>query len=206
VKPAAIHWFTSDFRVEDNTALAEAGRAGPVAGVFVLNPALLSRHAGAARRIAFMYACLHALDAVLRTQGSRHVVVEGDPAVELPRLVSKLGARLLSHAHNHEPAARARETRVGCAMASAPGRASWRGATSTPSSWSRIRASRASRSVPCGYAGGTTSAWALPPTERRMLCPDYPPPLIGLDEGRARALAAFEEARGRRTAIARRGR
>jgi hypothetical protein len=39
-----------------------------------------------------------------------------------------------------------------------------------------------------------------------MLCPDYPPPLIGLDEGRARALAAFEEARGRRTAIARRGR
>jgi deoxyribodipyrimidine photo-lyase len=48
--------------------------------------------------------------------------------------------------------------------------------------------------------------WALPPTERRMLCPDYPPPLIGLDEGRARALAAFEEARGRRTAIARRGR
>ena len=31
-----------------------------------------------------------------------------------------------------------------------------------------------------------------------MLCPDYPPPLVGLDEGRARALAAFEEARARR--------
>jgi deoxyribodipyrimidine photo-lyase len=39
--------------------------------------------------------------------------------------------------------------------------------------------------------------WVLAPMERRMLCPDYPPPLIGLDEGRARALAAFEDARAR---------
>jgi deoxyribodipyrimidine photolyase len=49
VKPAAIHWFTSDLRLDDNPALAEAGRAGPVAGVFVVNPALLARHAGAPR-------------------------------------------------------------------------------------------------------------------------------------------------------------
>ena len=117
MKPAAIHWFTSDLRVEDNAALAEAGRAGPVAGVFVLDPALLRRHTGAARRIAFMYACLRALDAALHTHGSRLVVIEGEPAVELPRLASKLGARLLSHAHNHEPAARARETRVARALA-----------------------------------------------------------------------------------------
>ena len=39
--------------------------------------------------------------------------------------------------------------------------------------------------------------WALPPMERRRLCPDYPPPLVDLDEGRARALAAFEAARSR---------
>jgi hypothetical protein len=32
-----------------------------------------------------------------------------------------------------------------------------------------------------------------------MLCPDYPPPLVDLDEGRARALTAFEEARARTT-------
>jgi deoxyribodipyrimidine photo-lyase len=39
--------------------------------------------------------------------------------------------------------------------------------------------------------------WEITPLERRALCPDYPPPVIGLDEGRARALAAFQEARGR---------
>jgi deoxyribodipyrimidine photo-lyase len=39
--------------------------------------------------------------------------------------------------------------------------------------------------------------WTLSPMERRTLCPDYPPPLIDLDEGRARALAAFEDARTR---------
>ncbi len=117
MKPAAIHWFTSDLRVDDNLALAGADRAGPVAGVFVLDPALLARHAGAPRRIAFMYACLHALDATLRGRDSRLVVLEGDPAIELPRLAAGLGVRLLTHAVNHEPAARARETRVARALA-----------------------------------------------------------------------------------------
>jgi len=109
---AALHWFTSDLRLHDNAALAEAGHSGPVVGVFVLNPALLARHARATRRIAFMYACLGALDAGLRALGSRLLVVEGAPAIELPRLAAALGARVLSHARNHEPAARAREARV----------------------------------------------------------------------------------------------
>ena len=116
MKPAAIHWFTSDLRLDDNPALAEAGRAGPVAGVFVLDPALLARHAGAPRRIAFMHACLHALDAMLRDRGSRLVVVRGDPVAELPRLAARLDARVLTHAVNHEPAARAREARVARAL------------------------------------------------------------------------------------------
>ena len=112
----ALHWFTSDLRTGDNAALAEAGRAGPVAGVFVLNPAVLRRHAAAPRRLAFMYATLHALDADLRGRGSRLVVVEGEPAVALPRLAARLGAGMVTHAHNHEPAARAREARVARAL------------------------------------------------------------------------------------------
>jgi deoxyribodipyrimidine photolyase len=97
VVAAALHWFTSDLRLHDNAALAEAGRAGPVAAVFVLNPVLL-----------------------------------------VPEL-SKVPAKLI-----HRP-------------------------------------------------------WTLPAMEHRMLCPDYPPPLVDLGEGRARALAAFEEARARTT-------
>ncbi len=113
----ALHWFTSDLRTGDNPALAGADRSGPVAGVFVLNPAVLRRHATAPRRRAFMYATLHALDAELRARGSRLVVVEGDPAAVLPRLAAGLGARLVTHARNHEPAARAREARVRDALA-----------------------------------------------------------------------------------------
>ena len=113
---AALHWFTSDLRVHDNAALAESGRAGAGAGVFVLNPALLERHARAPRRIAFMYACLHALDAGVRALGSRLIVVEGDPVTELPQLAATLGAGVVSHARNHEPAARAREARVARAL------------------------------------------------------------------------------------------
>jgi deoxyribodipyrimidine photo-lyase len=112
VVAAALHWFTSDLRLHDNAALAEAGHAGPVAGVFVLDPALLARHARATRRIAFMYACLRALEAGLDGLGSRLLVVDGDPAVELPRLATALGAHVVSYARNHEPAARAREARV----------------------------------------------------------------------------------------------
>src|SRR5262249_35149577 len=63
-----------------------------------------------------MYACLHALDAALRALGSRLLVVEGDPVVELPRLAATLEAGVLSHARNHEPAARAREARVARAL------------------------------------------------------------------------------------------
>ena len=40
--------------------------------------------------------------------------------------------------------------------------------------------------------------WELAPLERRGLCADYPPPVVDLGEGRARALAAFEQARARR--------
>jgi deoxyribodipyrimidine photo-lyase len=117
VKPVAIHWFTSDLRLDDNPALAAAGRAGPVAGVFILDPAVLARHAGARRRIAFLFACLHALDATLRDRGSRLVVLRGDPAVELPRLAARLDVPLLTHAVNHEPAARTREARAARALA-----------------------------------------------------------------------------------------
>src|SRR5262249_7234484 len=47
--------------------------------------------------------------------------------------------------------------------------------------------------------------WTLPAMERRMLCPEYPTPVIDLDAGGARARAAFEQA-GAHTAGVRRER
>jgi deoxyribodipyrimidine photo-lyase len=111
---ASLHWFTTDLRLDDNPALAAAD--GPVAGVFVLIPRVLARHAGAPRRLAFLHATLQALDASLRACGSRLLVVEGEPDVALPPLAARLGARRVTHALNHEPAARAREAAVARAL------------------------------------------------------------------------------------------
>jgi len=110
----ALHWFTTDLRLRDNPALALA--EGPVAGVFVRDPALLARHAGATRRLAFMDASLAALDAALRARGSRLLVLEGDPAAVLPPLAAALGAATVTHAEALEPAARARTARAARAL------------------------------------------------------------------------------------------
>jgi deoxyribodipyrimidine photo-lyase len=50
---------------------------------------------------------------------SRLVVLEGRAAEELPRLAARLGARVVSHARNYEPAARERERDVATALARA---------------------------------------------------------------------------------------
>ena len=45
------------------------------------------------------------------------MVLEGRAVRELPRLAARLGARIVSHARNHEPAARRRERGVAEALA-----------------------------------------------------------------------------------------
>jgi deoxyribodipyrimidine photo-lyase len=112
----AIHWFTSDLRLDDNPALNAGAEAGPVAGVYVLDPVVLRRHADATRRRAFMAATLQALDARIRECGSRLIVLEGRAVEELPHLAARLGARLVTHATNYEPASRERERGVAAAL------------------------------------------------------------------------------------------
>src|SRR6187455_349475 len=56
----SIMWFRRDLRLHDNPALREAAGAGPVLGLFVLDPALWD-NAGPARR-AWLAANLRSLD------------------------------------------------------------------------------------------------------------------------------------------------
>jgi deoxyribodipyrimidine photo-lyase len=116
MKIPALHWFTSDLRLHDNAALAAAGAHGPVAAAFVFDPASLRRSAHAPRRVAFLRACVARLAASVAERGSRLIVVDGDPADVLPRLAHRLGAGVVTHARNYEPAARAREQRVAAAL------------------------------------------------------------------------------------------
>ena len=101
----ALHWFTSDLRIDDNPALAAGAEDGAILGVYVLDPGMLRRHADATRRLAFMAATLQALDARLHARGSRLVVLDGRAAEELPRLAGRVGARVVSGATNYEPGA-----------------------------------------------------------------------------------------------------
>src|SRR5215470_3676346 len=111
-----LHWFTSDLRLTDNAALASADADAPRAGVFVFDPMSLRRAAEAPRRRTFLDACLGELDAALRARGSRLIVCEGDPAVELPAVAAALHAPVVTHASNQEPGARRREARVAHAL------------------------------------------------------------------------------------------
>ena len=67
-----IHWFRSDLRVEDNTALAASYRRGhELAPVFVLDDALIRRLREAHPRLRFLHACLRDLAGELDADGGR---------------------------------------------------------------------------------------------------------------------------------------
>src|SRR5262249_52133889 len=92
-----IWWIRRDLRLADNQALAAAlGRGGTIVPLFVRDPVLLERvHAGAEKRIAFLWAGLSALDADLRARGSRLIVRTGHPEAVISGLTTEVGAELV---------------------------------------------------------------------------------------------------------------
>jgi deoxyribodipyrimidine photo-lyase len=113
----AIAWLRRDLRLHDSAALSiaatTAARAWPV---FVADPALLARHAGAPGRAAWFGATLRALDARLAEGGSGVTVLVGPPEDVLPRFAARVGADVVIAARDPEPAAGARDARVARAV------------------------------------------------------------------------------------------
>ena len=110
----AIWWVRRDFRLHDNAALTDALEHGKVIPVFVLDPTVLEGryHRDAVRRKAFLFAGLRALEVSLDERGSRLVVREGDPAIEVPKLASQVGAETIYAARDYSPYARRRDEAV----------------------------------------------------------------------------------------------
>jgi deoxyribodipyrimidine photo-lyase len=109
----AIWWARRDLRLADNQALAAALSEGRrVVPVFVLDPVLLSAPDLCARRVAFLFDGLRALDTDLRARGSRLVVRRGDPAAELASLAAEIGASVICAEADPWPYARRRDARV----------------------------------------------------------------------------------------------
>ncbi|MEB3211663.1 MAG: deoxyribodipyrimidine photo-lyase, partial [Leptolyngbyaceae bacterium] len=87
-----VVWFRRDLRMYDHAPLYRAARRGEVIPVFVFDRALLHHPEISPARVEFMLECLSSLDQDLQSRGGRLILREGDPAVELPRLVKEVQA------------------------------------------------------------------------------------------------------------------
>ncbi|RZM79389.1 FAD-binding domain-containing protein [Leptolyngbya iicbica] len=85
-------WFRRDLRISDHEPLFRAARRGVVIPVFVFDRALLQHPETGSARVAFMLACLAALDADLRAKGGRLILRSGDPVQVLPDLIRETEA------------------------------------------------------------------------------------------------------------------
>ena len=108
---AAVLWLRRDLRLGDHPALAGAAGAGPVVGLFVLDPALLGP-AGAPRR-AFLFRSLRALDT---SMGGRLVVRHGDPVEVVPAAAAEAGAESVLVSADFGPYGRRRDQAVARAL------------------------------------------------------------------------------------------
>jgi deoxyribodipyrimidine photo-lyase len=114
----SVLWFRRDLRLSDHPALHAAADDGPVAGLFVLDPALL-RPAGAPR-IAFLYRTLRALDADLGARGGRLLLRQGRPEAVVPKLARECGASAVHVSADFGPYGCRRDEAVADALGDVP--------------------------------------------------------------------------------------
>jgi deoxyribodipyrimidine photo-lyase len=109
----SLVWFRRDLRVDDHAALHHALRSSRrVFAVFVFDSDILADLAPDDRRLPFLHACVHELDAYLRELGGYLIVRHGSAAQEIPRLAAELDAESVFANHDYEPQAIARDRAV----------------------------------------------------------------------------------------------
>lgn len=108
-----IWWIRRDLRLHDNPALAAALEGGrSIVPLFILDPALRSSPNASARRAAFLYAGLRALEADLRARGGRLVVRRGPPDRVLGQVLQETGAETIVAQEDVSPYGRRRDAQV----------------------------------------------------------------------------------------------
>ena len=107
---ATIVWFRQDLRLEDNPALSSAvARGGPVIPVYIWAPEEEGKWAPGAASRWWLHRSLSALDAALRSLGSRLLLRRGASLAILEELALESGASAVHWNRRYEPAAVARE-------------------------------------------------------------------------------------------------
>ena len=107
------HWFRSDLRLDDNTALrAASAAADELLPVFVFDPALLESPRQGSARVRFLADCVDRLAASLAERGQRLHVEIGDPAAVLESLQRSHRFDRFTWNRDYSPFAKARDERV----------------------------------------------------------------------------------------------
>ena len=113
----SIWWIRRDLRLTDNQALTAAlAAAEQVLPVFVLDRRLVESPYTGDKRTAFLFDGLRALDADLRTRGSRLLVRVGDPAAVLTQICQETDAVAIFAQRDYSPFAIGRDTAVEAAL------------------------------------------------------------------------------------------
>ena len=108
-----IFWFRRDLRLDDNVGFERAlGNGAPVLPVFIIDPRLQAGPWFGVSRQAFLFSALEALADRLRRFGGRLLALEGEPLVELTKLVNATGEPALYFNRDYTPFARKRDDAV----------------------------------------------------------------------------------------------
>lgn len=104
-----LYWFRRDLRLADNRALSAAAETGrPIIPVYVVD----DQDSGGASRW-WLHHSLSALSEEIRAHGGRLVLLEGQPAEQLAKLASRIGASAIFFQRRYEPESRKQEARLG---------------------------------------------------------------------------------------------
>ncbi len=108
-----IWWIRKDIRLSDNGAFNEAIEQGDqIIPVFILDPKLLNSESVSDSRLKFMHNALWSLNQQLMKRGSRLILREGNPLVELSKLVRETKADGIFFEENYSPYAKIRDQHI----------------------------------------------------------------------------------------------
>ncbi len=109
----AIVWLRRDIRIKDHRALYEATHASKnVLPVFVIDSKIVDSLSKDDRRISFLQKSIDELNTNLEKQGSRLLVLHGDPVEVIPALVKKLKIQAVFTSRDYESYAKKRDSAV----------------------------------------------------------------------------------------------
>lgn len=100
---ASLHWFRDDLRLADNPALAAAIAHGPALCVYILDEGADRRALGGAASW-WLSRSLAALSADIARKGGELLLMRGDPAQILPRIVADAGVAFVTWNRRYEAA------------------------------------------------------------------------------------------------------